>query len=93
MVAEGMAQGIGASGRQTVLAVFVGGFGLDCYERNISDDLEKRIEVVWKAETATPYVGIGDFMRAAACCWGSTQPIATVGYGFQPAFQICCVPV
>ena len=40
------AQGIGASGRQTVLAVFVGGFGLDCYERNISDDLEKRIEVV-----------------------------------------------
>ena len=46
MVAEGMAQGIGASGRQTVLAVFVGGFGLDCYERNISDDLEKRIEVV-----------------------------------------------
>ena len=67
MVAEGMAQGIGASGRQTVLAVFVGGFGLDCYERNISDDLEKRIEVVWKAETATPYVGIGGFMRATAC--------------------------
>ena len=52
MVAEGMAQRIGASGRQTVLAVFVGGFGLDCYGRNISDDLEKRIEVVWKAETA-----------------------------------------
>ena len=41
VVAEGMAQGIGASGRQTVLAVFVGGFGLDCYGRNISDDLEK----------------------------------------------------
>ena len=41
VVAEGMAQGIGASGRQTVLAVFVGGFGLDCYRRNISDDLEK----------------------------------------------------
>ena len=30
VVAEGMAPGIGASGRQTVLAVFVGGFGLDC---------------------------------------------------------------
>ena len=41
MVAEGMAQGIGASGWQTVLAVFVGDFGLDCYEINISDDLEK----------------------------------------------------
>ena len=41
MVTEGVAQGIGASGRQTVLAVFVGGFGLDCYRRNISDDLEK----------------------------------------------------
>ena len=50
-------------------------------------------EVVWKAETATPYVGIGGFMRATACCWGSTQPIATVGYGFQPEFQICCVPI
>ena len=46
MVAEGMAQRIGALGRQTVLGVFVGGFGLDCYGRNISDDLEKRIEVV-----------------------------------------------
>ena len=42
MVAEGMAQGIGVLGWQTVLAVFVGGFGLDCYERNISDDLEKK---------------------------------------------------
>ena len=41
MVAEGMPQRIGASCRQTVLAVFVGGFGLDCYRRNISDDLEK----------------------------------------------------
>jgi len=41
MVAEGVAQRIGASCRQTVLAVFVGGFGLDCYRRNISDDLEK----------------------------------------------------
>ena len=41
MVAEGVAQAIGASGRQTVLAVFVGGLGLDCYGRNISDDLEK----------------------------------------------------
>ena len=41
MVAEDMAQGIGASGRQTVLAVFVGGFGSDCYGINISDDLEK----------------------------------------------------
>ena len=41
MVTEGVAQGIGASSRQTVLAVFVGGFGLDCYRRNISDDLEK----------------------------------------------------
>ena len=36
-----MAQGIGASGRQTVLTVFVGGFGLDCYGINISDDLKK----------------------------------------------------
>ena len=36
MVAEGMAQRIGASGRQTVLAVFVGDFGLNCYEINIS---------------------------------------------------------
>ena len=41
MVAEGVAQGIGAPGRQTVLAVFAGGFSLDCYEINISDDLEK----------------------------------------------------
>ena len=41
MVAEGMPQGIGASGRQTVLAVFVDGFGSDCYGINISDDLEK----------------------------------------------------
>ena len=41
MVAEGVSQGIGAPGRQTVLAVFVGDFGLDCYEINISDDLEK----------------------------------------------------
>ena len=41
MVAEGMAQRISASGRQAVLAVFVGDFGLDCYEINISDDLEK----------------------------------------------------
>ena len=41
MVAEGMAQGIGTSDRQAVLAVFVGDFGLDCYEINISDDLEK----------------------------------------------------
>ena len=41
MVAEGMAQRIGASGRQTVLAVFVDGFGLDFYGINISDDLEK----------------------------------------------------
>ena len=41
MVAESMAQRIGTSGRQTVLAVFVGDFGLDCYEINISDDLEK----------------------------------------------------
>ena len=39
MVAESMAQRIGTSGRQTVLAVFVGDFGLDCYEINISDDL------------------------------------------------------
>ena len=30
MVAEGMAQCVGASGRQTVLAVFVGGFSLNC---------------------------------------------------------------
>ena len=30
MVAEGMAQRIGAPGRQTVLAVFVGAFGSDC---------------------------------------------------------------
>ena len=30
MVAEGVSLGIGAPGRQTVLAVFVGGFGLDC---------------------------------------------------------------
>ena len=30
VVAEGMAQRIGASGRQAVLAVFVGGLGLDC---------------------------------------------------------------
>ena len=30
MVTEGMPQRIGASGRQTVLAVFVGGLGLDC---------------------------------------------------------------
>ena len=41
MVTEGMAQRIGTPGRQTVLAVFVGDFGLDCYEINISDDLEK----------------------------------------------------
>ena len=41
MVTEGMAQRIGAPGRQTVLAVFAGGFSLDCYEINISDDLEK----------------------------------------------------
>ena len=41
MVAEGMPQGIGTSGRQTVLAVFVDGFGSDCYGKNISDDLEK----------------------------------------------------
>ena len=41
MVAESMAQRIGASGRQTVLAVFVDGFGSDCYGKNISDDLEK----------------------------------------------------
>ena len=41
MVAEGMVQRISASGRQAVLAVFVGDFGLDCYEINISDDLEK----------------------------------------------------
>ena len=41
MVAEGMAQCVGASGRQTVLAVFVGGFGLDCYGIKISDDLKK----------------------------------------------------
>ena len=41
MVAEGMPQGISTSGRQAVLAVFVGDFGLDCYEINISDDLEK----------------------------------------------------
>ena len=41
MVAEGVSQRIDASGRQTVLAVFVGDFGLDCYEINISDDLEK----------------------------------------------------
>ena len=38
MVAEGVAQCVGAPGRQTV---FVGGFGLDCYGKNISDDLEK----------------------------------------------------
>ena len=30
MVAEGMPQGIGAPGRQTVLAVFVDSFGSDC---------------------------------------------------------------
>ena len=30
MVAESMAQRIGTSGRQTVLAVFVGAFGSDC---------------------------------------------------------------
>ena len=41
VVAKSMAQRIGTSGRQTVLAVFVGDFGLDCYEINISDDLEK----------------------------------------------------
>ena len=41
MVAEGMAQCIGASGRQTVLAVFVGDLDLDCYRINVSDDLEK----------------------------------------------------
>ena len=41
VVAEGVAQRIGASGRQSVLAVFVGSFSLDCYGINISDDLEK----------------------------------------------------
>ena len=41
MVAESMAQRIGTSGRQTVLAVFVGDLDLDCYRINVSDDLEK----------------------------------------------------
>ena len=67
MVAEGMPQRIGASGRQTVLAVFVGSFGLDCYGINISDDLEKgsRSSERQKPCICVPhisYVGIGGFM-------------------------------
>ena len=54
MVAEGMAQRIGASGRRTVLAVFVGGFGLDCYGRNISDDLEKGVRSSEKQKPQHP---------------------------------------
>ena len=73
MVAEGMTQGIGASGRQTVLAVFVGDFGLDCYEINISDDLEKGLRSSERQKpraciSHTPYVGIVGFMRVTACC-------------------------
>ena len=72
MVAEGMPQRIGASGRQTVLAVFVGGFGLDCYRRNISDDLEKGLRSSEKQKPCAcvphaPCVGIGGFMQATAC--------------------------
>ena len=54
MIAESMAQGIGASGRQTVLAVFVGGFGLDCYGRDISDDLEKGVRSSEKQKPQHP---------------------------------------
>ena len=54
MIAKGMAQRIGASGRQTVLAVFVGGFGLDCYGRNISDDLEKGVRSFEKQKPQHP---------------------------------------
>ena len=45
MVAEGMAQRIGASGRQTVLAVFVGDLDSDCYRINVSDNLEKGLRL------------------------------------------------
>ena len=47
-----MPQRIGTSDRQTVLAVFVGDFGLDCYEINISDDLEKGLRSSERPETA-----------------------------------------
>ena len=55
MVAESMPQGIGASGWQTVLAVFVGDFGLDCYEINISDDLEKGLRSSERQKLRTRY--------------------------------------
>ena len=54
MVAEGMPQRIGASGRQTVLAVSVGGFGLDCYGKDISDDLEKGVRSSEKQKPQHP---------------------------------------
>ena len=67
MVAEGMTQRIGALGRQTVLAVFVSSFGLDCYGRNISDGLEKGLRSSEKQKprvcvSHTLYVGIKGFM-------------------------------
>ena len=37
-----------------VLAVFVGGFGLDCYGRNISDDLEKGVRSFEKQKPQHP---------------------------------------
>ena len=75
-----MAQRIGASGRQTVLAVFAGGFSLDCYEINISDDLEKGLRSSEKQKPRacvphTLYVGIGGFMRATAC-WAISWPLS-----------------
>ena len=71
MIVEGMAQRIGVLGRQTVLAVFVGGFGLDCYGRNISDDLEKGLRSSEKQKPRayvphTLYVKIRGFMHAIA---------------------------
>ena len=69
MVAEGMAQRIGASGRQTVLAVFVGDFGLDCYEINISDDLEKGLRSSERQKLRHPTSGLEVLRRIWLAYW------------------------
>ena len=69
MVTEGVAQGIGASSRQTVLAVFVGGFGLDCYRRNISDDLEKGSRSSEKQKPRHPTSGLEVLRRIWLAYW------------------------
>ena len=71
MVTEGMPQRIGASGRQTVLSIFVGAFGLDCQRINSSDDLEKGTRSSERQKLRSyisqlPYVGVGGFM--GGCC-------------------------